>query len=256
MTLTNSPTIQISNLSKSFGKNLVLNNISLEFEADKTTAVLGPSGTGKSVMFKLITGLLTPDQGSIKVGNLSMTDSSENTKTEIRRSIGMLFQSAALFDSLTLLENVEFPLERLGCLSKKEIREKALIYINKVDLEDFMELLPGQVSMGIRKRAGIARAMITEPKILLFDEPNTGLDPLVGQDIYDLINQLRSENKFTGIIVSHEIPEVFQCCDKVVMLYGGLVHFNGSVNDFLVNTNPIVKQFTSGDTTGPIQISV
>lgn len=249
------PSIKIENISKSFSGRKVLDNISICLNSSKTTAILGPSGTGKSVLLKLITGLLEPESGNIHVGSLMMTNSSEDIKQEIRQSIGMLFQSAALFDSLTLLENVQFPLERRKQLTKKEIYILANEYLSQVGLEEYANHLPGQVSIGIRKRAGIARAMITKPKVLLFDEPNTGLDPIVGQDIYDLINKLRANNKFTGVIVSHEIPEVFQCCDRVIMLYGGKVHFDGSVDDFLLNENPVVKQFVSGSTTGPIKIS-
>ncbi len=256
MTANKVPEISIANVSKSFGSNLVLNNISFKIEANKTTAIIGPSGTGKSVLLKLILGLFTPDSGSITIGDQNICDSRESQKKKIRKTVGMLFQNAALFDSMTLLENIAFPLERNSTFSKKEIAEQAKIYIEQVGLSEYSQHLPGQVSIGMRKRAGIARAMITKPKILLFDEPNTGLDPLVGQDIYDLINEVRENNSFTGIIVSHEIPEVFQCCDKVVMLYGGDVRFNGTVDEFLIDDSPIVKQFTTGSTTGPIQISV
>ena len=253
--LKKSPKIEVKNVSKSFGSHLVLSNVSIEIEPNKTTAILGPSGAGKSVLLKLIMGLLEPDSGEIIIGNVIVNKVNEEAKKDLRKSVGMLFQSAALFDSLTIYENISFPLLQLKTLSPKEIYEKTVLYIKKVGLEKFSNLLPGQVSIGIRKRAGIARAMITEPKIILFDEPNTGLDPLVGQDIYDLINFVRKENSFTGIIVSHEIPEVFQCCDKVIMLYGGNVQFSGSINDFLDNENPVVKQFIHGSTSGPIQIS-
>ncbi len=249
------PTIHIRNVSKSFGSHKVLTDVNIEIEANKTTAILGPSGTGKSVLLKLIIGLLEPEKGEIAIDDLILNTANENTRKELRKSIGMLFQNAALFDSLSIFENISFPLEQLDRYSSKEIFEKTNVYISKVGLEKFAHLLPGQVSIGIRKRAGIARAMITEPKIILFDEPNTGLDPLVGQDIYDLINFVRKEKSFTGIIVSHEIPEVFQCCDKVIMLYGGNVQFSGSIDDFLAIQNPIVHQFIHGLTKGPIQIS-
>lgn len=249
------PKIDIKNLSKSFGTNQVLKDISLIFEEGKTTAVLGPSGTGKSVLLKLITGLLEPDSGIVKIGDTNFSKASSDVRSEICRSIGMLFQSAALFDSLSLIENIEFPLVHSRRKDKSNIRELAAKHLKNVGLDGYENSLPGEVSIGMRKRAGIARAMITEPAILLFDEPNTGLDPMVGQEIYDLINALRETTSFTGIIVSHEIPEVFQCCDNVVMLYGGLVHFSGSVEEFQNTDNEIVYQFRSGETEGPIAVA-
>ncbi len=247
------PEIKINNLSKRFGSNTVLNRISLTFEPNKTTAVLGPSGTGKSVMLKLITGLLEPDEGDVTIGNTNFTRASAEVRSEICSRIGMLFQSAALFDSLTLLENVEFPLLH-SRRKETNIRERSKEHLRKVGLSDYENSLPGEVSIGMRKRAGIARAMVAEPSILLFDEPNTGLDPKVGQEIYDLINQLREESSFTGVLVSHEIPEVFQSCDNVVMLYGGAVQFSGSVKEFEDSENEIVHQFAKGTIEGPISV--
>jgi phospholipid/cholesterol/gamma-HCH transport system ATP-binding protein len=247
------PRIKIEQLTKRFGTNLVLDRISLTFEPDKTTAVLGPSGTGKSVMLKLITGLLEPDEGTVTIGEVNFTRASAEVRSKICSGIGMLFQSAALFDSLTLLENVEFPLLHSG-KRERNIRERSREHLNNVGLSEYENSLPGEVSIGMRKRAGIARAMVTEPSILLFDEPNTGLDPKVGQEIYDLINQLRRESSFTGVLVSHEIPEVFQSCDNVIMLYGGKVQFSGSVEEFQSSQNEIVHQFASGEIEGPISV--
>lgn len=247
------PEIKIDSLSKSFCSNMVLDSISLVLEPNKTTAVLGPSGTGKSVMLKLITGLLEPDSGSVIIGDTNFTKASSEVRSLICTSIGMLFQSAALFDSLTLLENVEFPL-LYSRKKENNIRERSRHHLNNVGLRAYENALPGEVSIGMRKRAGIARAMVTEPTILLFDEPNTGLDPKVGQEIYDLINSLRAESSFTGVLVSHEIPEVFQSCDNVIMLYGGTVHFIGTVEEFQSSENEIVHQFATGEVSGPIAV--
>ncbi|HMO18800.1 MAG TPA: ATP-binding cassette domain-containing protein [Oligoflexia bacterium] len=249
------PEIRTESLEKNFGTNKVLSGINITFHAGKTTAVLGPSGTGKSVLLKLVTGLLEPDAGSVYFDKTNFTKADNQTRSTICRSIGMLFQSAALFDSLTLIENVEFPLSYSNTSrSRKEITESAENYLGMVGLSEYAHSLPGEVSIGMRKRAGIARAMVTEPTVLLFDEPNTGLDPKVGQEIYDLINSLRRTSSFTGILVSHEIPEVFQCCDQVIMLYGGLVHFSGTVDEFRKSGNELVHQFSEGLTEGPISV--
>jgi phospholipid/cholesterol/gamma-HCH transport system ATP-binding protein len=246
--------IQLNNLTMRFGPQTVLNQISATIKEGKTTAIVGPSGTGKSVLLKLITGLLEPTAGEVIIGDTNFTQSSASIRSNICHKIGMLFQGAALFDSLTLFENIEFPLLYIKDCNKKETHKRAEEQLDKFKLEEYKNELPGEVSIGIRKRVGIARAMVINPEILLFDEPNTGLDPMVGQEIYDIINQLRSTSNFTGIIVSHELPEVFQVCDHVIMLYNGQIHFEGSPDDFIICENPVVKQFISGSTDGPIQV--
>lgn len=246
--------IQLRNLTMKFGPQTVLNNINATIQEGKTTAIVGPSGTGKSVLLKLITGLLEPSSGEVIIGGINFTTASPQERSKICQKIGMLFQGAALFDSLTLFENIEFPLLYINDCSKKEASQRAEAQLIKFKLQEYKNELPGEVSIGIRKRVGIARAMVINPDILLFDEPNTGLDPMVGQEIYDIINQLRSTSNFTGIIVSHEIPEVFQVCDHVIMLYNGQIHFEGSPEEFIVCSNPVVKQFISGSTQGPIQV--
>ncbi len=247
--------IKVKNLSKSFKTQNVLKNLTIDFPSNLTTTVVGPSGTGKSVMLKLITGLFEADSGSILFDNIDFTNSTKEVRSSICRKIGFLFQGAALFDSITVLENVMFPLiySEKKDLSNSVMVERAREELKKVDMLDYENALPGEISIGMRKRVGIARAMITKPEILLFDEPNTGLDPLVGQEIYDLIKDLKRESKFTGIIVSHELPEVYQVSDKIVMLYGGDVHFDGSVSEFENSENPVVKQFKNGDIEGPIK---
>lgn len=237
-----------------FGSQVVLDGINTTLEEGKTTAIVGPSGTGKSVLLKIITGLLEPSLGEVIIGETNFTSASAQTRSEICKTIGMLFQGAALFDSLTILENIAFPLQQNRGIDKHTILNLAEAQLKKFKLEEFRNKLPGEVSIGIRKRCGVARAMIVEPKILLFDEPNTGLDPLVGQELYDIINDLRATSNFTGLIVSHEIPEVFQVCDSVIMLYNGKIHFEGSANEFAECPNPVVKQFISGSTEGPIKI--
>jgi phospholipid/cholesterol/gamma-HCH transport system ATP-binding protein len=178
--------------------------------------------------------------------------------TERRRicsKMGVLFQAAALFDSLTLFDNVAFPLRQRRELEEEAIRRKTSERLDQVGLVKVALRFPGELPMGMRKRTGIARALVTDPETILFDEPNTGLDPEVGQEIYELIRRTQAESGFTGIVISHEIPEVFQVCDRVAMLYQGKIQEEGSVESFSHSTNPVVVQFVRGDTNGPIQLS-
>jgi phospholipid/cholesterol/gamma-HCH transport system ATP-binding protein len=155
---------------------------------------------------------------------------------------------------MSLFDNVAFPLRERAHMKEGEIRKRALHALSQVGLKGFEGAFPGQVSIGMRKRVGIARAIVTEPSILLFDEPNTGLDPETGQEIYELISETQRSSGFTGIVISHEIPEVFQICDRVAMLYRGTVQEEGTVEEFLHSKNPVVQQFIAGRTEGPIQI--
>ncbi len=251
--------ITIKNLHKSFNKQVVLNDISFKIEKGELLAVVGPSGTGKSVLLKIITGLLTSDKGEVLIGKDSITSftNSEEARRKLCEKMGVLFQSAALIDSLTLVENVAFPLYmRLASKEYKRTIKEALRLLDEVNLLKYANSLPGEITIGMRKRAGIARALITKPDVILFDEPNTGLDPEVGQDIYDLIKETHNTYNFTGLVISHEIPEVFQICKRVIMLYGGKVQFDEDVNKFLTVENKIVRQFISGDVDGPIKMAV
>lgn len=247
--------IQIKSLRKTFGSQVVLDGIDMEIPDGETVAVVGPSGTGKSVLLKIITGLLTADSGEVTIGADSMTAAESGAeRRRICSRMGVLFQAAALFDSLTLLENVAFPLRQRGEKKNREILREAMERLEDVGLDGYEYALPGEVSIGMRKRVGIARALITQPDIILFDEPNTGLDPQTGQEIYELIKKTHEKSRFTGIVISHEIPEVFQVCHQVVMLYQGKVQHEGSVEEFLVSQKPVVRQFVRGEVTGPIQI--
>lgn len=248
--------IEIRNLSKRFGNQVVLDGVNLNIESGKTTAIVGPSGTGKSVLLKIITGLLDADSGDVEIDGESMTAARGGTeKRRICSRMGVLFQAAALFDSINLLENVAFPLRYCRKLSEDEIIERSVACLHDVGLSGYELVLPGEVSIGMRKRVGIARALVTEPTVLLFDEPNTGLDPFVGQEIYELINETQQRCGFTGIVVSHEIPEVFQVCSRVAMLYLGKVQQEGTVEEFLASQNPYVQQFIRGDVQGPIELN-
>jgi phospholipid/cholesterol/gamma-HCH transport system ATP-binding protein len=247
--------ISIRNVYKSFGSQFVLNDVSLEIQPGMTTAIVGPSGVGKSVLMKLILGMLTPDQGEIFVlGQRISGNLSEASRNKIRSELGVLFQSAALLDSLTLFENISFPLEARRTYSRKDVVQKVNELLDALSLKDVALRFPQEVSIGTRKRAGLARALITEPKIVLFDEPNTGLDPLVGQEVYDLIRLSRKQRQFTGIVISHELPEVFQIADNVAMLLGGRIIIEGTPAEIQASDNPAVQQFLQGHTEGPIKI--
>jgi len=247
--------IEIENVHKFFGTQHVLRGVSLKIENGKTTAIVGPSGAGKSVMIKIISGLLEADAGEVVVDNTSFTDvDSSDQRAAVVKKMGILFQAAALFDSLTVFDNVAFPLRYSGGVDESEITDRVVQRLKEVGLERHLLRYPGELSIGMRKRVGVARALVTDPKYLLFDEPNTGLDPLTGQELYDLIRATQEKFGFTGIVISHEIPEVFQVCDSVAMLFEGTIQEEGTVDEFLASENPVVRQFISGDIHGPIQL--
>lgn len=247
--------ISVRNVTKRFGAQTVLDDVSLEIEPGKMTAVVGPSGVGKSVLLKLIIGIMQPESGEIAVFGRDITKAhSEAAKNSIRANLGVLFQSAALLDSLSVYDNVAFALTQRTSLNKFEVHDRVMQMLESLSLERYVWALPQEISLGMRKRVGMARALITEPKILLVDEPNTGLDPLVGQEVYDLINSCRAKWGFTGVVISHEIPEVFQVSDRVIMLFNGKVMAEGTPSELLQSDNAYVKQFFTGSTDGPIRI--
>ena len=247
--------ISVRGLYKRFGKQIVLNGVDLEIEPGKTLAIVGPSGVGKSVLLKLIMGMMTPEAGEITVCGENMTKArTERERNKIRESLGVLFQSAALFDSLSVYENVAFPLrERTRCC-RDEIHERVTQILTSLSLCEHAHHFPEEISIGMRKRVGLARALITKPKVLLFDEPNTGLDPLVGQEVYELIKLSKERWGFTGVVISHELPEVFQVTDRVAMILGGKIIEQGTPCEFARSTNPAVQQFLEGRIDGPIKI--
>ncbi|NLF25244.1 MAG: ATP-binding cassette domain-containing protein [Deltaproteobacteria bacterium] len=247
--------ISVEGVHKSFGRQIVLDGVSLQVQPHEILAVVGPSGVGKSVLLKLIMGILQPDRGCITIKGESICEAcSEGRRNKIRACCGVLFQSAALFDSLTVFDNIAFPLREEKHLPRDEVNQRVLDMLEALSLKKYAFRYPEQLSMGIRKRVGMARALVREPEIFLFDEPNTGLDPMDGQEVYELINDCRKKWKFAGLVISHEIPEVFQVSDRVAMLWNGKVVEEGPPAQLIKSTNPIVQQFLKGKTDGPIRI--
>lgn len=238
--------IEIIQLYKSFGKQKVLNGVNLKIKDGEVTAIIGRSGGGKSVLLKHIIGLLKPDSGSILINGEDITRVSQKRLDEIRSEIGVVFQGGALFDSMTVYENVVFPLKEKTKLSKNEIHERVMNALNDVGLNGMEYKYPAELSGGMRKRVALARALIGQPKIILFDEPTTGLDPILVRTIHRLIRQTQQQYKFTGLIISHEIPEIFEISDSVAMLHGGKIVEVGTPEEIQKSENLVVKNFIMG----------
>jgi len=246
--------ITLRNVHKSFGAQKVLDGLDLEIPDGKITAIIGPSGEGKSVLLKHLIGLLQPDSGSVEVDGESIVDLRRSELNRIREKFGMLFQNVALFDSMTVFENVAFPLEEKTSLSKEEIRDKVLSALEDVGLKNIEQKFPDELSGGMKKRVGLARAVVLNPKIILFDEPTTGLDPIIKRAIHQLIKDTHAKFGFTAVIVTHEIPDIFDVAQNVAMLFRGKILQHGTPDEIINSTDPAIRQFISGSLDGPIQM--
>jgi len=238
--------IEIKELYKSFGKQQVLKGVNLVINEGEVTAVIGRSGGGKSVLLKHIVGLLKPDRGSIFIKGKDITKLRGSKLDEIRADIGVVFQGGALFDSMTVYDNVAFPLTEKTRLNKKEIHERVIKALNDVGLSGMEYKYPAELSGGMRKRVALARALIAHPKIILFDEPTTGLDPILVRSIHKLIRDTQRQYGFTGLIISHEIPEIFEISDRVAMLHDGRIVEAGTPEEIQKSDNIVVKNFIMG----------
>jgi phospholipid/cholesterol/gamma-HCH transport system ATP-binding protein len=239
----NAPPIEISHLSKSFGEQKVLDGIDLTISRGQTVSLMGRSGTGKSVLLRLLIGLDQPDSGLIRINGEEITALNADQINKIRRKLGFLFQQAALYDSLTLAENVEFPLKRQTKMPLEERREKVKQLLTAVNLERDLDKLPSEISGGMKKRAGLARALALDPEIVFFDEPTAGLDPISASEIGQLIRDLSKQRGTTSVVATHDIHGVRCFSDRAVLIDKGKVLIDGTFADLQNSKDPLVAQF-------------
>ncbi|OGX34609.1 MAG: ABC transporter ATP-binding protein [Omnitrophica WOR_2 bacterium RIFCSPHIGHO2_02_FULL_52_10] len=239
--------IEVVDLYKKFGRQEILKGVNLRIEKGQTFALIGGSGNGKSVLLKHIIGLMKPDKGSIMIGTEDITRLRGRRLRAIKDRLGIVFQFGALFDSLTIYENVAFPLKEKTKLSEAQIKEKVFKELEAVQLLEDRDKYPAQISGGMRKRVALARCLIMNPEIIFFDEPTTGLDPVIAKIIYNTIRSLQEKRRLTALIVSHEIPGIFQIVDRVAMLHGGKIISTGTPEEIQASTNPTVQKFLKGE---------
>lgn len=246
--------IELINVHKSFGTNHVLRGVNLKINKGESIVIIGGSGSGKSVLLKHIIGLLKPDKGSVMIDNVDLSRLGENELNEIRKKFGMLFQSSALFDSMRVWENIGFGLRRHTRLSYTEIKETAIQKLKMVGLAGVEDLMPSELSGGMRKRVGLARAIAMEPEILLYDEPTTGIDPIMADAINDLLIEMREKLNVTSIAITHDMKSAYKIADRIAMLYNGLIIGVGSPDEVKNTSDPVIKQFITGSASGPITL--
>ncbi|MDO8535977.1 MAG: ABC transporter ATP-binding protein [Candidatus Omnitrophota bacterium] len=244
--------IEIINVSKSFDGHKVLDNLNLNIKTGESTVIIGRSGCGKSVLLKHIIGLLRPDSGHILIDGKDITRMDEKELSSVRMKFGMLFQGAALFDSLNILENVGFALIEHTNTPRAEVVKRVKESLALVGLKDIEYKKPAELSGGMRKRVGLARAIIVRPEIMLYDEPTTGVDPIMGDSVNDLIIKLHTKLNVTSIAVTHDMTSAYKIADRVAMLYNGKIIADGTPDEIKNTKDPIVRQFITGAGTGPI----
>lgn len=245
--------IRIVGLHKSFGLNRVLQGLNLKIEHGETLVVIGQSGSGKSVLIKHLIGLLKPDKGEIFVDGVEITRMKDDELRKITRKFGMLFQGAALFDSMTAAQNVGFGLERYTGYPAEKIEKLVKESLAKVGLQGVEGLMPHELSGGMKKRVGLARAIAYKPEIILYDEPSTGIDPIRADAINDLINMMKKELKVTSVVITHDMVSSYKVADRMAMLYEGRIIEIGNPEEIKSSKNPVVQQFIHGKAEGPIE---
>jgi phospholipid/cholesterol/gamma-HCH transport system ATP-binding protein len=245
---------KLEDVSLSFGEKIVLQHCTLEIIEDAITCVIGLSGAGKSTILRLLNGLRKPDSGRVIVHDVDISTLSPRDLIDFRRSIGFSFQFAALFDSLTIFENIALPLREHTRLKEDEIRTQVHSALEGVGLAGVEDRMPAELSGGMIKRAGFARAIITSPKLVLYDEPTTGLDPIITHLLTETIIRLRERLKGTAVVVSHDLESIYHMADYVAMLFEGAIIAYGTVGELRKSYNPIVQQFLQGSEVGPIPV--
>jgi len=248
--------IRIVDLHKSFADNKVLNGVNLEIKDRETITIIGGSGCGKSVLIKHIVGLLKPDSGDIFIDEKKITGLDENSLSNVQKNFGFLFQGAALFDSLTVADNVAFGLRNLTDKSEDEISEKVKICLSMIGLEGIENMKPSELSGGMKKRVALARAIATDPKYIFYDEPTTGIDPIMADVINDLIIHLQKSLDITSVVVTHDIASAYKISNRIAMLYDGKIIGMGTPDEIKKTENPFMRQFTTGSSNGPIKMKV
>lgn len=246
--------IKLNGVHKSFGSNHVLKGLDIEVKKGESMVIIGGSGSGKSVILKHIIGILKPDRGTVLIENVDINSLEESELYEMRKKFGMLFQMAALFDSMCVWKNVGFALRRNKKMKPQDIKSVAVEKLRMVGLTGVEDLMPSELSGGMKKRVGLARAIAHEPDILLYDEPTTGLDPILADAINDLIVELKEKLAVTSVAITHDMNSAYKVADTIAMLYDGTIIKTGSSAEIRNSDDPYVKQFISGSASGPIKI--
>lgn len=248
------PIIQLTDIKKTFGSQQVLRGMNLSITEGKTTVIVGGSGQGKSVIIKHILGLVKPDSGKVLVYGKDINNISKRELREIRTNFGVLFQNAALFDSMTVFDNVALPLRERTKTPEREIKEVVNEKLAMMDIKGSNDKYPAQLSGGMKKRVGLARALVLNPKIVFFDEPTTGLDVAKSNEIYRVFFRSQAKLEYTAVIVSHDVPKIFKLADYVALLYNGVIQDSLSPEEFQLSNNPVIKDYVE-TTMGPLYSS-
>lgn len=249
--------IEVTNLKKNFANQQVLKGVSITADDGEVLTIIGGSGTGKSTFLKCVIRLLEPDEGTIKIDGHDVTHTQDEYELfEIRKNFGYLFQEGALFDSIPVWQNVSFGLKYLTSADKSEYRRIAREKLALVGLKDVEDLMPSELSGGMKKRVALARAIASEPRYILYDEPTSGLDPIMSDIINDLIVDLKSKLNVTSIVITHDMASAYKISDKICFLHSGKFVMTGKPKDFKTSTNPYVRQFVEGTSRGPIKMKI